>query len=538
MRRRICAVWVAIAVCSSVFVAFLAPTPTVRAESEAIDQATTLVADGASSYTLHEPKIFWHTGITPCPPKAGEISPPPDATQGEGPALRDPHIAAGDQINNVERIRRIASYGSTVRSLYAETRPCDGQEIFSPLAADDDYVYWLAEEGLMRLSTDANPGDDPEVVHATPQNPGEIVVTDERIYVIHNNFGGNTQIAYVRKSDNQYVHLNTPTDSATDLQATGDSIFYRVGTMLIRQDPGVGGDGITTGVTGYYAEGRRLLSCVIGTGQCFFSNRVYVARGRDIHIYDIDTNTLNTTPIYTSPHNNASIYEMVTNFNRLFFFERRPGTCSPQPCFPPSGYVLNRRGRGSSGGTDAIYNAGAAIFSGPDTLHTNGEYLFFRHDGAILRLASDAAALPQINVRVTGIEVTQGVQSVSNAVTLVKNRRTFVRVYVESEGMAVPGVGARLSAPALGGNALQPVNSVGNKITVRPNPNRNEINQSFLFELPWGWTQQNTLNLQANVNPYQVPLEPNYGDNVENVSVTFDNSPTLSAEFFRLNYTL
>ena len=73
---------------------------------------------------------------------------------------------------------------------------------------------------------------------------------------------------------------------------------------------------------------------------------------------------------------------------------------------------------------------------------------------------------------------------------------------------------------------------------MRPNPNRNDINQSFLFELPWSWTQQDSLNLRFTLNPYKVPLEPNYGDNQSSLTLPFVNSPTLSVEFFRLNYTM
>ena len=135
------------------------------------------------------------------------------------------------------------------------------------------------------------------------------------------------------------------------------------------------------------------------------------------------------------------------------------------------------------------------------------------------------------------MEVTQAIQNLTNSVLLIKNKRTFVRVYVKSAGPSVAGVTATLSAPSFGGTPLQPVNPVGTKLTVRTNPNRNDINQSFLFELPWSWTSNGNLNLHADLNPYKVPLEPNYADNTSSLTVNFQNSPTLSVEFFRLNYT-
>ncbi len=99
------------------------------------------------------------------------------------------------------------------------------------------------------------------------------------------------------------------------------------------------------------------------------------------------------------------------------------------------------------------------------------------------------SALPQVNMWVTGMEVTQSIQNLSNSVVLIKNKRTFVRVYVKSQTTAVSGVTAILEAPVLGLGPLSPVNPAGKTITVRPNPSRNDINQSFLFELPWNWTQ-------------------------------------------------
>ncbi|HEX9370699.1 MAG TPA: hypothetical protein VF897_06815, partial [Roseiflexaceae bacterium] len=134
------------------------------------------------------------------------------------------------------------------------------------------------------------------------------------------------------------------------------------------------------------------------------------------------------------------------------------------------------------------------------------------------------------------IEVTQGIQNLSNGVPLIQNRRTFVRVYVKSAGAPVPGVTAQLSS-SLG--TLQPVNPSGTTITVRANPDRNDINQSFLFELPWSWTTSGPLNLTATLNPYKYPLEPNYLDDVQSTgALTFKPSPSLSVQFFRLNFTL
>jgi hypothetical protein len=499
----------------------LSPTPT-RAEGEVVnDTPTVMVPSGVTSYTLEAPKIFWYTGVPPCPPSG--VNPGPQAPSAY-----------------TETIMRIASYGSPVRTLYSEQKNCNQSAVQSNIVSDGSFLYWLGPTGLMKLSTDANPGDAPQLVNALVSAPGEVADGNDKIFVIHHNTGGSsTQVGYVLKSNNQLVYLATPGDYTGNLKFDGTYIYYVVAGNLIRQNPGVdGGVTIATGVSGYYPEGLRLLFCAINPIRCYYSNSVYIGKGASIYVYNNLTGSLGASPIYTSADGTAWVYELVTDFGHLFFYERRTLPCSPQPsCFPSYSYVLQRTGRGG-GATDALYTYGPTLYPGPFNLRSDGTFLFWQQDNTVQRLPDDAAALPQVNMFVTGIEVTQGIQDLSNHVPLVKNKRTFVRVYVQSAGPAVAGVTAQLSAPALGSNTLLPVNPVGTHITVRANPDRNDINQSFLFELPWSWTQQNSLSLRVDLNPYKVPLEPNYGDNSSSISVNFENSPSLSVEFFRLNYTI
>ena len=51
---------------------------------------------------------------------------------------------------------------------------------------------------------------------------------------------------------------------------------------------------------------------------------------------------------------------------------------------------------------------------------------------------------------ITGMEVTQAIQNTSNSVLLVKNKRTFVRVYVKSVGPSVAGVTVTRPLPSIG----------------------------------------------------------------------------------------
>lgn len=490
-------------------------------EAATLDTPTPLVFSGTTRYVVAAPKVFWYTGVPSCPPTVAAAAAAP----------------AGGGAEFTELIRRIATYGSTVRTLYSEGRNCGQGQIFSNLASDGQFLYWLAPNALMKLSVEANPGDAPQLMNALVKGFGEVANASDRVYTVH--FIGNNsyEVNYVLKSNNQRVPLATYNNVVSNLQTDGEYLYYIVNGNLIRLTPGVdSGVTLATGVTGYYPEGQRLSFCSINPFQCFFSNNVYVAKGRQVFIYNNKTNSLGSTPIYTSADTTAAVYSLVTDFSKLFVFERRTLPCQTEPCFASYSTVLLRLPRGGGNG-DALYTYGPDPFSGPVGLTTDGTFLFWQENEGVQRLANDATALPQINLRVTGMEVTQGIQNLSNSVLLVKNRRTFVRAYVKSDGAAVSGVTARLVAPALEAS-VAPVNPVGTQITVRANPDRNDINQSFLFELPWNWTQQNNLNLRVELNPYKVPLEPNYGDNNGTVAVSFKPSPSLSVEFFRLNYTI
>lgn len=158
------------------------------------------------------------------------------------------------------------------------------------------------------------------------------------------------------------------------------------------------------------------------------------------------------------------------------------------------------------------------------------------------------------HVQITGVEVTQGIQDLANSVLLIGGRRTFVRVYVKSDGPKVPGVTAILSGvgnifcnpgtcPPSGSSLvpLVPVNTVGTRITVGPNPKRYNVNDSFVFELPWEWTNYQSLHLHAVVSqgPGLVPTQSCRSDVLNAPLYQFEKGyETLKVQFVRLSYRL
>lgn len=155
-------------------------------------------------------------------------------------------------------------------------------------------------------------------------------------------------------------------------------------------------------------------------------------------------------------------------------------------------------------------------------------------------------------LRVTGMEVTQGIQDLANSVLLVSGRRTFVRVYVQSDGPAVPGVTATLNGlgniactpglcPPSGSllGPLVPVNTVGPRITVRPDPKRSNLGDSFLFELPWEWTNFRSVSLHAVLTADAGPPKTIcLGDFVNDPLHEFRPPTFLLIQFIRLVYPL
>lgn len=142
------------------------------------------------------------------------------------------------------------------------------------------------------------------------------------------------------------------------------------------------------------------------------------------------------------------------------------------------------------------------------------------------------------DMEVEAVEVTQAVQDLDNSVALVAGKRTYVRVHVSAPS-TVYDVFANLSATR-GSTRLFPTLAPGNPgadITVRPNPDRGQLNDSFWFELPSGWTAAGDLTLTATLDPAAAEGDPNRANNSQSVSVTFEQTPPLRLRLFDVRYT-
>lgn len=507
--------------------AVLAPAAPARAQTMPQDGTPpdTLVSSGVTNFTVAAPKVFWYSTHDPCPPRAADAGP------------------SSQQVNYPESISRVAVQGSNTRQLYDVDNGCSVYTVASNIVADADSLYWANSQGLVRLSVNANVGDAPQVLSADAANSSELAIDSDSIYALQVSGSSPNYISTIRKiskADGSTTPLATRNTYAGALQVSHsfslisgakNFVYWIESGQLLRYNLDTSAlDPIAANVGVYYAEGGRFHCFQL---ICLNSDLVYFSSGNQVSYYNNDNGS--TTPVYTS--NNTSIKSLSTDDEHLFLIEDNFVPCSPQPCFGGA-YTdaVTRRGRSSSGGTDVLYT-GQTDNLGPGFLgsltNTSG-YLLWREKDTIQRLPVDAAALPLTNLRVTGLSITQGIQKPDNSVVLIQGRRTFVRLFVQSDGPAVSGVTARLEE--LDSNnqvidSLLPVNSVGTTITVRPAPQRANLNDSFLFELPWSWINSG-LRLRGVLNPYHAPPQASYANNTMTVGpFTFNPSPALKVQF-------
>jgi hypothetical protein len=525
-----------------------------------LDVPDTLVASGVTDYTVAAPKVWWRSRVcTPRPPSLASVTnaPSPDAVAPTPdtaflteatPLTLSPQ--SGDALTNIESINRIAIQGSTVRAIYSNSADgyCDVlvNTAKSNLVADNDHVYWVTNQGLVRLSTNANPGDAPQILNGglTTYATAELAIDNDFVYVLTLNSSYVGSLYRVAKSNGVTTFLRFAGSYPYGLQVShayafgipsysGDYVYWIDGGVLRRHNLNTGVlDNVASGVKAFYAEGGRFDCDLIN---CINTDRVFLSTGR--YLLSANNRNLGTvSTLYDTGSENDPIYSIVTGGDNVFFLQGHFVPCSPSPCFGGSynDYVV-RRERGNTGPTDFLYSSATSFYGYPDRhLTTASGLLVWQSGNTLFRLPNNAAALPKTDMRITGMLITQGIQRPDNSVTLIRDRRTFVRVFVKSDGPSVPGVTMHLHKvdnTNFSQGYLLPVNNVGTNITVRNAPNRAAINDAFVFELPFGWLESG-LRLRAELNPYHIPLQNSYANNSSNIGpFNFVNSPRLQVQF-------
>ena len=157
----------------------------------------------------------------------------------------------------------------------------------------------------------------------------------------------------------------------------------------------------------------------------------------------------------------------------------------------------------------------------PLSLGLTATHVYWLARDGIFRLPL-AAEPVRVDLSMTGMEVTQGIQNMANDVPLVAEKTTYVRVYPAVDLADTPHVTMRLRGFGGGfelpGSPLQPI---WPELTVdKEGGHREHMADSFLFYLPKSW-RTGTVELRAEINPGTVIPESDTGNNTLSRTVSF-----------------
>ena len=505
----------------------------IMVQDDALALPPETVCSEATSFALAPPKVFWHN----------------DANCRED--LRE---FPGFGFDEPEVISRVAAAGGLPRELFNMNPPrpdrtCNPYRILSNVAADNEYVYWVDNTGLVKLSTDANVGDPAVLVEASitggsEDQRAEIATKSDEHLFVRTYDGVHSRFYRISKSSGSAELRATISGFTSKLSYDGKFLYYlRSGTLWrLNLQGAVSVKQINTGVTAYFAEGHRSFFFPSGS-----TEYVWFAKGAKLYRYDNVADDTSAA-LYTSSNSQGRIYGITSiggggvfqpgQTHGVYFFESRSVPVPPNDWLADD-QILFRIPRSGGVGQNIHFKHGGItepVYGGD--IRSDGKFLYWTDAGDVLRLPANAAALPKTNMRVTRVEVTQAIQNTQNSVPLIQGKRTFVRVHVKSDGPAVPGVYAHITSTWTGGQGgpLTPINK-GGRITVQPDPDQNDIDQSFLFELPLSWTTKPNLRIYAHLNPHRLPMQESYANNQLAVgSFNFLPSPRMELELFAFTH--
>ena len=455
-------------------------------------------------------------------------------------------------------IARLAIQGALpARDVYQTAASCAGGGAKSNIVADESFVYWTTDAGLMRQSTQASAADAPQVFYAGLSGKAELAMDPSFVIGLKNG-----TVWLIDKSDGLATTLmgyNATSKPAASQTSTGHFVFWLSGNSLKRYDVINGGVATIPGSVAAYLPAGARQHCYGGDpARCENADIVFVSVGNQVISHDNLTGK--TDVVLTS---DKTIYDLALDGDTLFTAEEKASSGVL------SNYVYGKLDVGkpnytsltSKLVTSKLDTSARAI----DKLSARNGYVFWQSASSISQVSSRIGDLLKPNVQVTGMEVTQGIQTANQDVYLIRNRRTFVRVYIQSTSIAsqpLAGITAQLTVYGYNKlGTLQPIwpnpspflfSQIGFEngqlvfkapsvnITAQASPDRTNLDHSFLFELPLDWTNTGPwpLVLIAEVNPNHTPAELTYDDNKLMKGYTFYDSPRLQVQFVAWGYSL
>jgi hypothetical protein len=142
------------------------------------------------------------------------------------------------------------------------------------------------------------------------------------------------------------------------------------------------------------------------------------------------------------------------------------------------------------------------------------------------------------DLNVLFLEVTQGIQGITNPVPLVAGKRTYVRAHVFSNGGTWPGIEGEFAFghSAAAGTGWLPAANPGGTISVKASPDRGTVNDSFFIEIPPSVLIPGTLYVNFRMNHDHNPLETDYDNNTESINLPLTSSPSLKVKVYNVRY--
>lgn len=141
---------------------------------------------------------------------------------------------------------------------------------------------------------------------------------------------------------------------------------------------------------------------------------------------------------------------------------------------------------------------------------------------------------PDIDLVITGIEVTQAIQDLDNTVPLVQGRKTLVRVYPQTTGYT-PVSDVRMELDVFRGQTLITTLTT-ESFTVQGALARSNLDYSFNIDLPENLLQ-GELTLRARVDAGNGVNELNENNNELFTSIAFNSVPPLNITIVPISYT-
>lgn len=188
-------------------------------------------------------------------------------------------------------------------------------------------------------------------------------------------------------------------------------------------------------------------------------------------------------------------------------------------------------------GFSAMCDSAVALYYNPARLDP-GQVRTYRTYYGIAR-AGDPA-----QIELTGLEVTQAIQNWENDVTLIQDKTAYLRAHVSSTSGNVDHVQAKVIGTRIGSGGSRTLlgehiaDNLGGEISVlqNPQPQRRNLNDSFLFRLPPSWLNGAVeLEVQGVNKPLACKDHAGADDDCK-VQVSFEAAPRLDVTFVGIAY--